>query len=477
MYRRQNKIALSARRNPKAAHFKQFHICACALVAMFSLQAGTPAQTTAPAAQPDNKVASVRTLSLHQCFELANDRNKAVVASRYNVAMAHAAVQIASAIPNPRFSLQYGWGPAFTIILAGNPQQFGWMEQFRTAGKRTKAINAARAGLGVSELQVASTLFDVHNRVRRAYAEQAASEAYAELIESQREVALYLLRTAQKRYDAGKAAYSEALQAKLGVSQFDTQRNQAQARLQQATARLALLIGETPELVEVIDVDDNGIFRLSAEKTDLVPPPEKSLPPLEQLLSTGYERRPDLQIARQQTYADRKLLTVAKSARIPDLFVDSGYQFSTFKSQQPFDLTTAPVVHNQPGVYLNFTLTAPIFYQQQGEVAQAKAIWMQDFDESDQIRWRTAEDIVTAYESVSVARANIAKFQKQLLPLAAEGARLARRSYEVGKSDIASAILAKQQYQQILSAYFDSVVAYQNAWADLEQAVGVPLTL
>jgi phage-related minor tail protein len=35
----------------------------------------------------------------------------------------------------------------------------------------------------------------------------------------------------------------------------------------------------------------------------------------------------------------------------------------------------------------------------------------------------------------------------------------------------------QQQYQQTLSSYFDAVVAYQNAWSDLERAVGVPLRL
>jgi hypothetical protein len=29
----------------------------------------------------------------------------------------------------------------------------------------------------------------------------------------------------------------------------------------------------------------------------------------------------------------------------------------------------------------------------------------------------------------------------------------------------------------MLSAYFDAVVSYQNAWADLEKAMGVPLKL
>lgn len=417
-----------------------------------------------------------RSISLRACFDIADQHNREIVAAQYGVPIAKAAIQIAGAIPNPRFSLLYGWGPAFTIIIAGNPQQFGWMQQIQTAGKRTKSIAVARANLGVAELQVAATAFSVHNRVRRAYAEQAAAEAYDQLIESERKAALDLFKTAQKRFDAGKAAFSEVLQAQLGVSQFDTQRNVARTRLQQASAALGQLIGEVPEHVEVIDVEDNGIFKLSAEKTDLVPPPSAPMPDLKDLLPAAYLQRPDLRTAIQQTYSDRKAITLARTQRIPDLFVDSGYQFTTFKRNQPYGLSNGPVPL-QSGAYLNFTAALPIFYQQQGEIAQAKATWLQDFDQNNQLRWQIATDIVTSYESVVVARANIAKFQKDLIPESAEVARLARRSYEVGKSDLASAILAKQQYQQTLQSYFDAVVAYQGAWADLERAVGVSLRL
>jgi len=266
------------------------------------------------------------------------------------------------------------------------------------------------------------------------------------------------------------------LQAELGISQFDAVRCTAQARLQRASVALAAIIGETPRSVEVIDVDDNGIFKISAEHSDLVPSPEKKLPQLESILPSAYLARPDLQLALQQAFADRRALTVAKAQRIPDLFVDCGYQFTTFKKQQPYGLFSG-TVHNQSGVYLNANSELPIYYQHQGEVAQAKSTWLQDFDQIEQLKSQVALDIVTAYESVSVARANIVKFQKELIPAAAEVAKNARRRYEIGRTDLGTAIIAKQQYQQILSAYFDSVVSYQNSWADLERATGAPLQL
>jgi len=426
--------------------------------------------------RPQAAVSPERTISLRVSFEKANAMNKEAIAAAYNLPISKAAIQIAGAIPNPRFGLLYGFGPQFKLILAGEPQQFGWSEEIQTAGKRTKSLNLARANYRLAELQVAALLFDVHNRTRRAYAELAAAEAYADLVESERSVALELVRTAETRFQAGKAAGAEVLQAQLGVLQYDTQRNQAQGRLQQASAALALLIGETPRRVEVIDVDDNGIFKLSAEKTDLVPPPDRAMPALSQLLAVAERERPDFKVGVQQRFSDRRALTVARARRIPELFIDCGYQFTTFNPVQPYHLLRS-VVPNSPGCYLNVSAELPVLYQHQGETSQAKATWLQDFAQVDQLEWQISADTVTAYESVQVARANIAAFQRKLIPQAAEVARLARRRYQVGKTDLATAILAKQQYQQILSSYFDSVVAYQNSWADLEKAIGVPLQL
>jgi len=427
--------------------------------------------------QPRRLVMPQRSISLTECFDRAHEANKEIIASRYNLPVQQEAIQIASALANPRFNLQYGFGNAFTIIMAGNPQQFGWQSDIRTAGKRSKALNVANANYSLAELQVAALMFDVHNRVRRAYAEQAAAEAYASLIEAERKVALDLVRISEKRFQTGKGSYSDLLQAEVAVLQFDTQRNQAQLRLQQATSALSLIVGEVPQQVEIIDVDDNGLFKLSVEKSELVPRVDRPLPLLNELLPVADFQRPEMKVNVQQAFSDRRALTLAKSQRIPDVFIDTGMQFTTFYKQQPYLLFPGAPVPEQLGIYLNINAEMPIFYQKQGEILQAASTWRQDYEQIEQLRLQIATDVLTAYESVNVARANVIKSKQELLPEAVRVATMARRRYEVGKGDLASAILAQQQYQQMLSSYFDSVVAYQTAWADLEKAMGVPLKL
>ena len=125
--------------------------------------------------------------------------------------------------------------------------------------------------------------------------------------------------------------------------QYDTQRNTAQGRLQQDSAALSLIIGERPAHVEIIDVDDNGIFKLSAEKTEIVPQPTRGLTSVEQLLPVAFKSRIDLKAAQQQVFVNQKALILAKTKKIPDLFVGAGGTYSTFTRNQPAGLSATEI--------------------------------------------------------------------------------------------------------------------------------------
>jgi outer membrane protein, heavy metal efflux system len=455
-------------------------LIACSTWAPYAVHAEDATQAIAAAA-PTLKAGVVtspppsRTLSLSDCFEKADLHNKEILSAKWNLAIAKAGIRLASAIPNPIFQLQEGFGPSFYSVATGQNVMFQWTEQILTMGKRTKKVDLARANLGLAELQFNALRFDVHNRVRRAYAELAAAEAYAELIESERAVGVKLLAIAKRRFSAGKAPQTECLQAQLNVSQFDTQRNQAQIRLQQDTAAVTLIIGETPGHIDLIDVDDNGLFKLSSEKTDIVPSPMYTPSSLETLFTTAYKSRPDWKACEQNCAVERKALVLARAQRWPDLYVGGGYQWMQLARHQVPELTPVPDSIGN-GSYFTLSFENPILYQHQGEVRQAIGNVRQAERQCDLLKCQVATDVATAYNEVIVARANIFLFQKNLLPTAAQVASVARKGYEFGATDLAAAIVAQQQYQQILSTYFDAVVAYQVAWADLEKAVGAPLS-
>jgi outer membrane protein, heavy metal efflux system len=452
-----------------------------------STPSGPSQLISTPQVDADNATAggARRRFSLSASFHQADELNKEILVATANLPIAQAAIVIAKAIPNPTYSMQYGFGPAWQYIVAGNNQVVGWTEEIQVAGRRSKKTAVAKANYLQTAIDIEAARFSVHNRVRRAYAELAAAAAYAELIETQREIAQSLLNISQKRFDAGKAPGSEVLQSKLNVMQFATQRNQAQGRLVQDSAAMSLLLGETPDHEETMNVDTTGLFNLSAEKSELIPAPNLAIPPLVQLLPAAWRERNELKSAIQQAYSKKKSVTLAKTPRVPDPTLGFSYLFTTYKQYQPiyFDPngtgTASPgnKVPFQPGYLFTYSQETPIFYRYQGQIDQAQAVWLQQIKQNERMRSQIASEIVSAYEALQMARANIKKFQDELLPAGLKVSQLSRRGYELGQTDLATAILAQQQYQQLRSNYFDAIVAYQNAWADLEKAVGVPMRL
>ncbi len=416
-----------------------------------------------------------RKLRLRDCFDRANTNNKEVLVAETRLPAAQAGVTIAGAIPNPIFNSTYGFGPAWEYIAAGNNQQVGWSEELQVLGRRSKKIAVAKAQRGEAQLNLQTVWFSVYNRVRRAYAELAAAAAYSDLIEDQRQVAVKLLAIASKRYEAGKAPGSEVLQAKLAVLQFETVRNLALGRRVQDSAQLAQLLGEIPTHFEIIDADVSSLFALSVNDNVVAPNFKLGAPPLEAILPLAWRERKDLRAAIQQAYVDYRAHNLAKTLWLPDPSVGFNFLYSTYKKLQPMYIPfNAPF---QPGFQIEVFHETPIFYHYQGERNQARATWMQQLKQNDLLTSQIATSVVSSYEELVTALENIKKYQDELLPAASKVAQLSRLSYQLGKTDLATAMLAQQQYQQIRQNYFDAVFAFQNSWADLESAVGLPIKL
>lgn len=414
-------------------------------------------------AQAQNPPTSSFDLSLSEAFTQADERNPDLIAARRSLDLSRADITIAGAAPNPQITLQYGFGSIYTE--QGSAQQVGINQLFELGGKRNARLGLADAQYRLTNLQLDALSWQIRSRVRRAYAELAAAEAQSRSVAQQTALVQRLVDIARKRFEAGAAPQAELLQAQLSRAQIDTQRTQALGRIQQARIQLASLIGTASQ--QEVAVTDQGLFDLSIQKTELVPGPDATLPTAEELLARAYDQRLDLRGTQQQIAVGRQQLALAQAQRTPDLQAGIGYQFTTYTNG----------ISQANGVSLGLGVTVPLSYNQQGEVARAQATIDQSGLQVSALRSQIAAQVRTAYQSLLASRDNIRRYQTQLLPSSRDVLGLAQESYQVGKTGLTSAILAQQADQQIRSGYLDAVVAYQSAWADLEQAVGSPLAL
>lgn len=423
----------------------------------YSWNAMTPGSSDRP-----NHPVDRYSVSLSSAFETSYTNNPSVVAALKNIEIAKAQIKTAGARPNPQLAIQYGFGTPYTEVVSGNTQQLGGNQLFEMGGKRGARLRYARANYTLADYQLSDLRYDVRSAVRKGYAELAAAEANIDLVENQRVLVQRLSGIAERRFQAGKSEEVETLQAKLALDQFETLRNSAFTRLRQASIQLDYLLGFRPD--RDLDVEDNGLFRLSLTRTELVPPPNEPIPPLETLLAQAFDQRPDLKAAKQQVVTTNAATRLAKAQAVPDILIGAGWAFTTYKKSQN--------VRQQEGAYLNFNMDLPVLYHHQGEIAAAKSANAQAQLQAAAMAQKVEVDVRAAYSQIASARANLAQYQKFLIPQALNVVRKAQDSYENGKSDLSNAIVAQQQFQQTFSSYFDTVVSYQTAWADLETAVG-----
>ncbi len=400
-------------------------------------------------------------LSLSEAFDLADARNPQLAAAQRNIKISTADITIAGAIPNPVFGVAYGFFDAYSLF--SNLQQVGFTQVFELGGKRDARLDFATSQFQLTTLEFKALRFDIRSQVRRAYAELAAAEAQGTAIEVQTQLLDQLVELVRKRFKAGAVAEAELMQAQLARLQVEPQRTAALNRVKRARVQLNTLLGNSPK--QNTAVRDKGLFNLSLQKTELTPSPTAQFPTLDALIARAETQRLDLQTALKQGDIARNQLRLSRALQTPDVQVLLGVTFNAAVNEDPHIL----------GLLTGINVALPIFYNQNGEVVKAEATIEQANLTAVAVRAQIAAEVQTAYQDLTTAQQNLRQYQEQLLPTSTEVLRLARRSYEVGKSGLASVILAQQADQQIRTSYLDAVVTYQNAWADLEKAVGEPL--
>ncbi|MBC7996616.1 MAG: TolC family protein, partial [Leptolyngbya sp.] len=127
------------------------------------------------------------------------------------------------------------------------------------------------------------------------------------------------------------------------------------------------------------------------------------------------------------------------------------------------------------GYFIQVYQELPIFNFNQGDISLYRATLRQLKSQVVAQENIIQQEVSSSYQKVLAARQKILTYQEKLLNDSNEVARLSRRSYEVGQSDITSTLLTQQANIQIRNQYLDAVNTYQQTFTDLEQSIGTTL--
>jgi len=402
----------------------------------------------APAAQTGAAPPPVVTLTVDEAVQEALDHNLTLMAERFNVSVAEAAVVTASLRPNPVVTFDM-IRPDRVLTAAGlsaTEQVARTDVVFERGGKRERRVEAARLARSVAELQLLNTVRTLVLDVQQAFTDVQLAKLNLALARENLDAFESVVRINTDRVRAGDLSSVELSRSRLAALQFQNEVRQQETRLRVARNRLSTLIGRGPN-GDLLDVA--GELRRDAARLELAP-----------LVAEALERRPDLQAAR----ADQARSTADLRLQIANGKVD--YTVSGEYHRQ----SSADLAGNAYAV--SFSAPLPIFNRNQGEIARASAQQRQLDGRVRALEAEIANELASAYADYTTARDIVATIEQQMLAEARQVRATTEYSYRAGEASFLEFLDAVRAFNETMQSYNEARAAYARSLYALDALTG-----
>jgi len=399
------------------------------------LQAGTaPASPQTPAQSPD-----ARRISLQEAFTIAERQNLDLAASRLQRAVALAGIRIAGERPNPTVSV---------AATRDTPHESAFFDlPLEVWGQRGRRIDQAKQELSLTEIEIATLQRVVRKNIREAYYGAALARAFTDQQGKVTELAHRLRDIAKARFDAGDIPQLEVMQADVEVAKADADLEVTRQEERVAFSKLSALLNEsaaTPwafaSALESLPTD--------VARNDVV----------QRAMASNY----DILHLQQEQNVERSKAAVLRAERLPSVEIEAGADFNS-----PPDFNVGP--RGQ------LTLGVPIFNRNQGELAQSAAN-LQALEAQLMAKKRSVTgDVEAAFFDLTSKQTQVNLYRDKVLPAARQVEALAEESYRAGRANLLEVLNAQREVQQTEHEYLQSLFDLQQAFAELEEVVGVNL--
>lgn len=399
-----------------------------AAVCITSAEAGARAQPRAADA-----------VAIEQAVGEALDHNLSLLAERYNVTVADAAVITAGLRPNPVVTVN-AMLPDSNLVDAGVAVREGVVRTdyvIERGGKRERRIEQATLARSVAELQLLETTRKLVLDVETACADVLLAKLNLALARENLDAFNNVVAVNVERVRTGDLAQVELARSRLAALQFQNDVEQQTAKLAVARTRLEELLGRRT----TGSIDVTGDLRRDAAVLDR-----------DVLRTRALERRPDLRAARSdqaRSVADLRLQLA--NGKI-DYTVSGEYH-----RQEGGGL-----VGNDYGIY--FSAPLPIFNRNQGEIARARTQQQQLDAKIRALEADIAADLDRAFAEYASARSIVERIENNMLSEARDVRTTMEYSYRRGEASLV-------EFLDAVRAFNDTTRSYNEARADYARSL------
>jgi cobalt-zinc-cadmium efflux system outer membrane protein len=382
-------------------------------------------------------------LTLEQAISMALKQNPDIAAVEKELARSQGKRLQMEAIPDPEIVLSdEGIAYSKTGKAASGEKEisFGIQQNLEFPGKRTLRGKIGKYGEDLASLDLEQTRMIVRARVKRAYYKAKLTQRTIAALEKTSSLLDQLIETITIRYQAGAAAYSDVLRAKVEKARLQNQVLEERKSWKESTAELNLLLGR------------NGDEPLTLLTDIAYVPFDKSLP---QFKDEALSSRPALKIMDLRLNQAEASLKLANMNRLPDFSL--GFFSPSLRG-------------GAWGFALSFSVPLYWWKKQKGEILEAEADRDINRIESGARQKRILARIDAAYVSVKAAEEQVKVFEQRLLGEMEDELKISIEYYQYGKMEPFSLLDLYRTYTTTKVEHLKALYLYLVSLADLEIA-------
>ena len=401
------------------------------------LAAGIVVARAASAGQP---VPPSGPITINQAVTEALDHNLSLLAERFNVTVAAAAVVTAGLRPNPVITVN-AMRPDRDLVESGVAVDEGVVRTdyvVERGAKRERRVEQAKMSQSVAELQLLDTTRRLVLDVRTAFAEVQLAKLNLALARENLAALDNVVSINVERVRTGDLAQVELSRSRLAALQFQNDVEQQTAKLAVAKSRLSTLIGRGAN-AGALDVI--GDLRRDADPLDRA-----------ELQVRALESRPDLRAAKSEQARSVADLRLQLANGKVDYTISGEYH-----RQEGGGLRG-----NDYGVY--FSAPLPIFNRNQGEIARARVQQQQLDTKTKALEAGIEAELDEAFTEYTSSRRVVERIETGMLTQARDVRATMEYSYRRGEASLV-------EFLDAVRAFNDTARSYNEARADYARSL------
>lgn len=328
---------------------------------------------------------------------------------------------------------------------------FMFSQTFPGRGKRDLRTSVAQSDVAEAKAALEATRLDIRIRVRKAFYDLMRAEDGLRIHDQHVDIARQAVEAARIKYGVGKVPQHDILKAQVSLTRLMEHLIHFDQDAEVARTRLATLLGRGPGA----PINVRGDYGVSTV-----------LPSAATLQELALRSRPDLLQAQVVADKNRKEQALAQKSYSPDFTVSAGYMLMPSGSE----------FRNNYMVEGSINLPWLNRRRHDAEIAEAKAKVSEQDAELAAMRNIAFGQIREALVQAQAAQRLAKVYHESLQPQAEATLHSTLIAYENDRTEFLDLIDSQMTVIDLDLAYFQALADFEARMADLEMAVGAPIS-